>query len=161
MLRGLCVLLLAPWAALCAVRVVGTGEVCMMCLSGPPGPALLMKYFREKKGRTVSGVGKGEGTKVGEGRDKKGGKGRSGRKRERGVFTQLTIGNKAIHCVKNIEKNPLVICRNIICVTGFVKIAHEPIAIYLEVSNAYCNPAYNFISKVLKRQESMKYEMLN
>ena len=94
--------------------VVGTGEVCMMCLSGPPGPALLMKYFREKKGRTVSGVGKGEGTKVGEGRDKKGGKSRSGRKRERGVFTQLTIGNKAIYCVKNIEKNSLVICRNII-----------------------------------------------
>jgi len=52
-----------------------------------PGPALWMKYFREKKGMTLSGVGKGEGMKVGERRDKKGGKGRNGRKRKREVFT--------------------------------------------------------------------------
>ena len=106
-------------------------------------------------------MGKGERMKVGEWRDKKGGKDRNGRKREREMFTWLTIGNKAIHCVKNIEKNSLVICRNIICVFGFVKIVHEPISIYFEVSNAYSNPAYNFISKVLKRQGSMKYEILN
>lgn len=66
MLQGLCVLLLASWAGLCAMRVVCTGEVCMLCLSGPPGPTLLVMYFREKKGRILSGVGKGERMKVGE-----------------------------------------------------------------------------------------------
>ena len=38
-------------------------------------------------GLGIEGVGKGEGMKVGERRDKKGGKGRNGRKRKREVFT--------------------------------------------------------------------------
>ena len=62
-------------------------ERFVCCDSLGPGPALWMKYFREKKGMTLSGVGKGEGMKVGERRDKKGGKGRNGRKRKREVFT--------------------------------------------------------------------------
>lgn len=99
--------------------------------------------------------GKEEGENTGER------KGREGeRNGEREMFTLFTIGgNKAVHWMQNIEKkrNSVVIWGNIICVIGFVKVAHEQN--YFSPSQSlktYSEPKYDYISKVLKRQESMK-----
>lgn len=46
-------------------RVVCTVERLYVSLSGPPWPTFGEDGFREKKGRTLSGGGKGERMKVG------------------------------------------------------------------------------------------------
>lgn len=47
--------------------------------------------------------------------------------KEREGDAYIIVGNKAMHWMQNIEKkrNSVVIWGNIICVTGFVKVARE------------------------------------
>lgn len=52
---------------------------------------------------------------------------REEKEREREGDAYIIVGNKAMHWMQNIEKkrNSVVIWGNIICVTGFVKVARE------------------------------------
>lgn len=81
------------------------------------------------------------------------------------MFTLFIIGgNKVVYWMQNIEKkrNFVVIWGNIICVIGFVKVVYEQNYFSLLQSfKIYFELKYDYIFKVLKRQEFMKQEILN
>lgn len=108
----------------------------------------------QREGEGGGGVGRGKGR---EGKEV-----RRGRERKRTMFARFTIGNKATRWCRILKKENFVFTwGNMICVLGFVKVAH---------GHTSCNPSCrlkcllwtkerNYISRVLKRQQSMKCEI--